>query len=135
MDDIVAVEGQGVMTSAQLGQFVARARADLRLTQADLAHKIGMSASFIAQLEQGYKKRPTKQTLRKLAQALGLRYIDLLIAAGEIDPEDIEADPAFGDEDLRRVQALWRDLSDDTRSNIVVLAEGAARRSRRERAS
>jgi len=47
------------------------------LSQADLAQKAGVSKDTINRLESG-KQRPTFQTIRKLAKALGVEpgYID-----------------------------------------------------------
>lgn len=77
--------------TTQVGAWVARERLARGMTQADLARASNLSASLVAQIEQGRKTRPTKDTLRKLARGLGLRYIDLLVGSGEVDPEDLNA--------------------------------------------
>lgn len=116
-------------TGDRLGQFVLRERKARDLTQTDVAMRSGVALSLVQNLEQGKIRRPTVGTMRKLAAGLGMRYVDLLIGVGEIEPEDVGLDPAV-DANLRRIQALWRDLSPSQQESVVVLAEGMFARNR-----
>lgn len=50
---------------------LALKRATLNLTQKDLSDKTGIAQSYIARLEKGEFKNPRKETLEKLAAAMG----------------------------------------------------------------
>lgn len=54
-----------------MGERLRRARLQKRLTQEELARKAGVSANFIAQLEERREGTTTAEVLRKVASALG----------------------------------------------------------------
>lgn len=56
------------------GERIRQARKSAGMTQAELAHKLGISAAGIAQWENDLRN-PKIETLRKLADALGLRPV------------------------------------------------------------
>jgi len=56
----------------QLGRDIAEAREARELSQQDLAAKIGLTQSVIAQLELG-QRNPTIATLLTVAKGLGLK--------------------------------------------------------------
>lgn len=60
-----------------VGRNVRRARIEKGLTQEELAARAGTSQFYISSLEAG-RRNPTIETLDELAQALGVRPIDLL---------------------------------------------------------
>jgi transcriptional regulator with XRE-family HTH domain len=47
-------------------------REALRLTQEELAKKVGVTQGYIGHLERGLKRNPSLPTLKKLARALGV---------------------------------------------------------------
>lgn len=49
-----------------------------KLSLRALAKKSGLTAAYISQLENGIKVNPTRQTLEKLAKALGVAASELL---------------------------------------------------------
>jgi len=53
-------------------------REALRLTQEELAKKVGVTQGYIGHLERGLKKNPSLPTLKRLARALGVPITDLL---------------------------------------------------------
>jgi transcriptional regulator with XRE-family HTH domain len=53
-------------------------REEKHLTQAALAHKVGVSQTYIAKLESGDKKNPTLDLLKKIATHLGVPVTELL---------------------------------------------------------
>jgi transcriptional regulator with XRE-family HTH domain len=72
-----------------LGKYIRAQRTLLGMTQGGLARAIGATdRSVVTQIESGRTKLPVKETRRKIAAALGVRELDLLVAAGEL-----EADP------------------------------------------
>lgn len=65
------------------GERIRQARKSAGMTQAELAHKLGISAAGIAQWENDLRN-PKIETLRKLADALGVTPGYLLY--GDTDP-------------------------------------------------
>ena len=65
-------------TVASTGEKLKRERRGAGLTQAELAESSGVAQSTIAQIEGGARPNPHPRTLKKLAEALGLRTRDLL---------------------------------------------------------
>ena len=68
------------MNKKTLGSMVKEARDALRFTQRDLAAKVGVKASHIAYIENGFRK-PSLALLRRLADTLGLEPRELLLLA------------------------------------------------------
>ncbi len=66
-----------LVSRAQLGAAVARARAKAGMTQAELANRAGIDESTLAALEQGQYK-PESHELSQLAEALGVDELALL---------------------------------------------------------
>ncbi len=63
------------------GEVVRAERKRQRLTQEELAHRSGLSAVFVSDIERGVENA-TLQTIAKLAKGLGVRIGDLLAKAG-----------------------------------------------------
>ncbi len=68
------------MTRKTLGGVLKQARHELRLTQHELASRVGVKASHIAYLESG-KRRPSLPLVKRIANALGLDRRELLFLA------------------------------------------------------
>jgi transcriptional regulator with XRE-family HTH domain len=68
--------------AASLGHLVREQRARLRLTQSQLAERVGVSRSAISELEAGRIEQPRASVFARLATALGLPAAALLVAAG-----------------------------------------------------
>lgn len=60
-----------------LGRNVRRRRAELGLTQAELALQLGISRAELSKIEQGHGN-PRLRTVERMAYGLGLRPGDLL---------------------------------------------------------
>ena len=81
--------------SSSLGRLVRDQRARLRLTQSELAERVGISRSAISELEAGRIEQPRVTVFARLASALGVPAAALLTAAGYPASEvllEIEAD-------------------------------------------
>lgn len=50
---------------------IKKYRNELGLSVYDLSEKIGLTPSYISNLENGHKTNPTKETMEKIAAALG----------------------------------------------------------------
>jgi transcriptional regulator with XRE-family HTH domain len=66
------------MSPKRLGKMLKQRREEKHLTQAQLAHKVGVSQTYIAKLESGARTSPSLPKLRKLAKALGVPAGELL---------------------------------------------------------
>jgi len=67
-----------MQTMAPLSQTLRRERRRAGLTQEELAEAAGVGINTIRRIEQGEIEEPRVSTLRKLADALGIRVRDLL---------------------------------------------------------
>lgn len=73
-----------------LAALVRSTRMARRLTQRQLSQSLGKSEGYVGHLEGG-RFRPTVETLKSLAMALGLLYGELAIRAGYISQEEFES--------------------------------------------
>jgi transcriptional regulator with XRE-family HTH domain len=63
--------------SAKLGKNLKRIRTEKSITQGDIVRALGISRSFVSNIENG-KTNPTLSTISKLASALGVSSDELL---------------------------------------------------------
>lgn len=63
--------------SARLGKNLKRIRTTKGITQGDIVRSLGVSRSFISNIENG-KTNPTLATIAKLAEAVGVSVDELL---------------------------------------------------------
>lgn len=71
-----------------LAAYVAARRAHLGITQQELADRAGLKRDVIAAIESRKSKLPEPETRRKLAAGLGVTHERLLIAAGQLLPNE-----------------------------------------------
>lgn len=77
------------MSDAGMGAFIRAKRQALGLSQAALAGRAGLSRAYLSQIEGGKVGVTSADVRRRLARALGVRHIDLLVAAGELLPDEV----------------------------------------------
>ena len=63
--------------SAKLGKNLKRIRTKKGMTQGDIVRTLGVSRSFVSNIENG-KTNPTLATIAKLAKALGVSVEELI---------------------------------------------------------
>lgn len=63
--------------SAKLGKNLKRIRTKKGMTQGDIVRALGVSRSFVSNIENG-KTNPTLATIAKLAKALGVSVEELI---------------------------------------------------------
>ena len=63
--------------SAKLGKNLKRIRTEQGITQGDIVRNLGVSRSFVSNIENG-KTNPTLATITKLAKSLGVSSDELL---------------------------------------------------------
>lgn len=106
------------MTTMDLGRFLKRERARRKWTQVQLAERSGVPQPTISDIERGANKLPGADYRRRLADALGVSHLDLLVAAGELRPDEIP-EPGilrepFPEGDVRReIVAVLEALPDE----------------------
>lgn len=75
--------GQTVPPRTDLGRLIRLAREshDPKITQEELADKVGIRQSQLSKIERGETERPMKETIRLIAEALDVNPDPLFIAA------------------------------------------------------
>lgn len=85
----------------RLGKTVKAYRESMGMTQIRLGELAGLNGSYISMLEGGKRGgRPERDTVIKLAEALGAPPFELLEAAGRLEPTDIRSErvmPTFAE--------------------------------------
>ena len=92
-----------------LAELVRSARSSREMSQRELSATLRMSPGYVAHLESG-GIRPKVDTLKVLAQVLGLLFGELAVAAGYISREEFER--PIDDRQLARLSEV-DDLTDD----------------------
>lgn len=72
-----------------LSSYIKDKRTSLGWTQAVLAERAEVSRDLVAQIESGKSKLPQPENRRKLAKALGVTHLQMLIEAGEITQDEL----------------------------------------------
>jgi SOS-response transcriptional repressor LexA len=96
--------------TGELRGLVLRERLAAGYSARALAEKVGVSHSYISQIERGIIRRPSLLVLKRLAEALpGANYSRLLAAAGYCSPESFIGDNEDSSCDRQRTIAekLW----------------------------
>lgn len=78
----------------RLGTYIREERLKRGWTQVELAERAGVPKQTVNRLETGTTKLPGALIRRQIAEALGVRHIDMLIAAGEITVDEVAGLPA-----------------------------------------
>lgn len=75
------------MTSKGWGAYIKEARQKRRMTGSDLARATGINQSLISRWERD-EVAPSVDTLRKVSSALNIPVLELMVAAGLIEPKE-----------------------------------------------
>lgn len=110
--------GNTVAEGTALGGWIREHRMEQRLSQRELASRSGLSRSYVCDIERGRGAHPSVETLDKLAAALGMARLDLLRAAGLIEPDPDERESS----DERRMLSVFRDLSEAGQHSVMEFA-------------
>ena len=120
-------------TMQTLGSYIREQRERRGWLQTELAQRSGVPQAVISQIETGAKKLPGADIRRKLARALGVPHLELLVAAGEVDAEEVDpqapAPSPFSEDDPRtEIMRLLADINDDNAENVLGLVRTMWRR-------
>jgi transcriptional regulator with XRE-family HTH domain len=77
------------MESGGMGAYVRARRERMGNTLTELALRAELSKSELSALESGKIKFPSAAKRRRLAAALGVAHLDLLVAAGELTADEV----------------------------------------------
>ena len=113
------------MDEIGVGTLVRSRWVTLGLSSTRLAEMAGTSSPSLSQIEAGKTRLPGVDLRRRLADALGLTNLDLLVAAGEVSRAELGREHA-GDplpEDARVVARLVATLPSEDRRAVVALLE------------
>lgn len=109
---------------AGLAELVLNRRRELGMTQEQLAARLGVRPAHLSQIETGAVKLPAADLRRALAATLGVRHVDILVAGGELLPEEV---PLAG---LPAATSAWdhlvTPLSPESRRALVEMARTMA---------
>lgn len=75
--------------TGQIGLLVKERRDALGLSQVELARRVEISQTYLSNMERGRVQLPDVAVRRRLAEALRMSHIDLLVAAGELDAHEL----------------------------------------------
>ena len=90
-EDSPSVKGKGPKAKGDLGAYIKERRSQLNLRQRDLAKAIdAYDRNYVNQVESGRIALPQHEMRQKIARALHVREVDLLVAAGELDRADLD---------------------------------------------
>jgi HTH-type transcriptional regulator, competence development regulator len=68
------------------GKRIQRLRREQRLTQRDVAARLGIDFTYLSKLENDRGEPPGEETVRKLAEVLQIDVEELLALAGRVPP-------------------------------------------------
>ncbi len=117
---------------SNLGDFVRERRIGLGWSQAVIARRAQIPRSYLSNIEHGRSGLPSVDYRRRLASALGLTQLDLLLAAGEVTREEIrfaavkDADAAVKEPDAAGDGAIRRAAELEQLLSIVFRLDGDA---------
>lgn len=110
-------DGQERVRAWFVGEIIEDRRLQLKLTQKQLAARIGVSRSTLSRYEDGIYKKIPHEVMIRLADALdaSVDYIN-----GKVDDPHAVQFPEVPDEDQeRQLLRYFRRLSDDQKSAVV----------------
>jgi transcriptional regulator with XRE-family HTH domain len=107
-------------------------------TQAMLADRAGVRRSDVNAIEHGRIALPGAEKRRRLAEALGLRHVDVLVGAGELAPDEVssvgQGGVRYREGSLQaRALELVKVLPDDRLDVVVDFMEASQRQAKRRR--
>ena len=127
MTSPIAPQSPEDATAVNLGLQLRTARQKSGMTLRELARKLGVSPSFLSQIENG-KSQPSVATLYSMAQTLGVS-IDHLFESEDApdEPAEAPADKPVADEepgtvrrsDLGSLERVWEDTGSTGRLSVT----------------
>jgi transcriptional regulator with XRE-family HTH domain len=92
---VIHADTVSIMNAYGLGPYLVRLREGRGWSITDAAAHIGMSKSHLSQLEKGKIGLPNAALRRQIANAYSIRHVDILVAAGELDADELPREGAI----------------------------------------
>jgi len=121
------------METNGIGVYIKRVREERGLTQRQLAELADTSAAYVSQIEGGKVAWPGADIRRRIAKALNVSHLSLIVAAGELEPDEIAAAGVEGvvnetpDSPRRVLKDLVDQVNWDANAERVESVEGLLR--------
>jgi transcriptional regulator with XRE-family HTH domain len=80
------------LVNGRIGSLVRERRLGLGLSQVELARRVGISQTYLSNMERGRVQLPDVDVRRRRAEALCMSHVELLVAAGELDAHELPGD-------------------------------------------
>lgn len=77
------------IVTGQLGEVVRTRRQALGMSQTELAERVGVTQTYISNMELQRVQLPNADVRRALAAALRISHLDLLVLIGEIEESEV----------------------------------------------
>ncbi|MEK4688131.1 helix-turn-helix transcriptional regulator [Bacillus sp. FSL M8-0256] len=81
----------------ELSTYLKTKRRQNNMTQTELANRTGLTSAYISQIENGKRKKPSREVIKKLAKVLSIPNIEVMqlleFIAEEADEEKTEQEP------------------------------------------
>ena len=107
---------------SELGRLLKQKRKELKVTQRDLAARVGVDFTYISKIENDrLEHTPSESTLVKIANELGLNPSELVLLAKKV-PEAIRA-TVFADDLAAGLLRVMSDLTPAEREQIEAIVE------------
>jgi CheY-like chemotaxis protein len=106
------------------GTAIRNQRAELRLSQEELADRAGLHRTYVSDVERG-ARNPSLETIRRLAQALE-RSVSTLFIQTEAGKRDERVEILLVEDNARDVELTMRAFRQSRLSNIVHVARDGA---------
>src|SRR5947209_18895809 len=107
----------------RFGQLIRDRRTAKALSLRKFAALVGVSATYVSQVEQGNCDPPTAERVRRMAEILGENADELSALAGRV-PDDL---PRMLKKQPARLAAFIREVSDLTADQLEILTDQARR--------
>lgn len=105
--------------SKEFGKVLREKRMAKGISLRKFAEKVGVSAAYLSQVEQGNVLPPTADRVRRMAEMLGVNPDELIALAGRV-PEDL---PAIIHEEPTEMPQLLREAKGMTAEQLRELRE------------
>ncbi len=93
------------MSDVTFGQRIRALRKELRLSQRELAERVGIDFTYLSKIENGRGEPPSEAVIKKLAVHLSADAHDLIVLAGKI-PSDLATVLVDHPEELAHLRKL-----------------------------
>lgn len=103
------------------GHLIWEARRKKRLSQRDLAAKVGVDYTYLSKLENNHLE-PSEKVIRSLAEHLDLNTEELIYLAGRITQHDTEALEELVKANYKEMPALFRRVRENPGIDSLVKA-------------